>query len=252
MGGILDYIPGGSLLHCINPLVKLIIAFCLCVSCFLTANPLVVLCIILLTLAAAASAGVLRRELKILGGLAKFAALLFCIQVLFINAGDVMVALPFGIKITNDGVLFSLLFALRLLAMTLPLTLMLSVTQMSELASALVTAGLGYRYAFAFTTAVRFVPLFADEMHSIMEAQTSRGVEFDTRNIIKKIALLLPLCVPLVVSAVARADSGAMSAELRGFHLRTRKSGRHSNRLSYLDVIGLVCAFAIISATVLL
>ena len=53
-----------------------------------------------------------------------------------------------------------------------------------------------YRYAFTFSTALRFVPVFSQEMNAIMEAQTARGVEYDTRNPFKKLKLMLPLCVP--------------------------------------------------------
>lgn len=57
-----------------------------------------------------------------------------------------------------------------------------------------------------------------------MEAQTARGVEFDTRNPFKKMRLMLPLCAPLLISSVGRADATALAAEQRGFYLRTRES----------------------------
>ena len=57
-----------------------------------------------------------------------------------------------------------------------------------------------------------------------MEAQTARGVEYDTKNPLKKLRLMLPLCVPLLLSSVSKTDATALAAEQRGFYLRTRES----------------------------
>jgi energy-coupling factor transport system permease protein len=72
--------------------------------------------------------------------------------------------------------------------------------------------------------ALRFVPVFSQEMNSIMEAQCARGVEYDTKNPIRKLQLMLPLCVPLLVTSVGKTDATALAAEQRGFYLRTRES----------------------------
>ncbi len=61
-------------------------------------------------------------------------------------------------------------------------------------------------YAFAIATVLRFVPVFASEMNHIMEAQDgeTNGVEFDTKNPLKKLQLTMPLIVPLLVSSVKK------------------------------------------------
>lgn len=229
MGGFLDYIDGDSFFHKLNPLTKFIFAFLLCVACFVSSNHFFVLGIIALTLIMGFSAGVGARCLISLKTLLKLALMVFILQVLFIPDGNIYFYLPFGIPITDAGVSFSLLFALRLLASTLPLILMLSITQMSDLSNVLVEKlGIPYKYTFALTTALRFIPIFAAEMGDIMEAQTARGVEFDTKNIFKKIRLLLPLCVPLLISSVQKINSGALTASLRGFHYRRRGFGYKS------------------------
>ena len=107
-----------------------------------------------------------------------------------------------------------------LLAFTL-----LMVTPLGDLANACVEKlHIPYRYAFTFTTALRFVPIFSQEMTAIMEAQTARGVEYDTKNPFKRMRLMLPLCVPLLLSSVGKTDATALAAEQRGFYLRTRES----------------------------
>ena len=113
---------------------------------------------------------------------------------------------------------------LRLLGVALPLILMLMVTKLNDLANACVEVlHVPYRYAFTFTTALRFVPVFGQEMNAIMEAQTARGVEYDTKNPIKKLKLMLPLCVPLLISSVGKTDATALgrrAARLLPAHAR--------------------------------
>jgi len=248
MSGFLDYVPGNSFLHKLNPLTKLILAFLLCVSCFISENHFFVIGIILLNLIMAASAGVFKRSVKMLKALIKFSLLLFVVQILFVRDGNVLLSLPLGIVITDLGLSFSLLFVLRLFAATMPLALMLSVTQMSDLSNVLVSkVGIPYKYTFVLTTAIRFIPLFSQEMSGIMEAQIARGVEFDTKNFFKKIKLLLPLCVPLLISSVKKIDEGAISAELRGFNLRQKNSGYKAYNFSGLDFCALLLMAASIS-----
>ena len=240
MTGLLDYLAGETVLHRLHPLTKLFFAFALSASCFITQRPAVVAAVIMLILLLSLLAGgrtaapktdaapnetVIKRTLHILRSLSKLAVLLFVIQALFIGDG-VPVFSVWVITVTREGLIFSLLFALRLIAAALPLTLMFSVTRLSDLAAALTrTVGLPYKYAFVLTTALRFIPVFSTEMRGIIEAQLARGVDFETKNLVKKLRLLLPLCVPLLMSSVRRIDSAALSAELRGFHFRTRYSG---------------------------
>lgn len=253
MSGFLDYVPGSSPLHRLNPLSKLGLSLILCVCCFLSDVNLYVLGIIALNLMLAASAGIIKRALRMLLALIKFSVVLFILQVLFIRDGNVLFTIPPGITITDLGVSFSLLFVLRLIAATMPLATMLSVMQMSELSGVLVEKlRIPYKYAFGLTTAIRFIPIFMTEAADIMMAQTARGVEFDTRNFFKKIKLLLPLCVPLLVSSVKRIDRGAISAELRGFSSRKRGYSFHQYKMGLLDLAaGLLSAAAVYLAVII-
>lgn len=237
MGGFLDYSPGDSFLHRLNPLTKLFLSLMLCVSCFVTESLFFCLIIILLNLAMAASAGISGRAAAMLKALIKLCAFLFFIQIFFIGEGNIILSLPLNIRVTDRGVLFSLMMVLRLIGATMPLALMLSITKMNDLSNVLVgTVGIPYKYAFSLTTAIRFIPVFTAAMSGIMEAQTARGVSFDTRNIFKKIRLIFPLCVPLLVTSVRKIEGAAISAELRGFNLRTRKSGYKNYPISVADI----------------
>ncbi|MDR2607848.1 MAG: energy-coupling factor transporter transmembrane protein EcfT [Treponema sp.] len=253
MSGLLDYVSGNSLLHRLNPLTKLLLAFGLCVSCFLSMNHLVILGIIGFTLILSALSGVLRRSVRIFVSLIKLSIVLFVAQIFFVREGEVLIRFPFNIYITDSGLSFSLLFVMRLIAATQPLALMLSVTRISDISNVLVRCcRIPYKYTFVLTTAMRFIPIFSNEMTGIMEAQISRGVEFDTKNFFKKIRLLLPLCVPLLISSVRKIEGGAISAELRGFNLRGRLSGSKTYPFGPIDAVMLLLCAGIVAAAVIL
>ena len=87
-------------------------------------------------------------------------------------------------------------------------------------------------------------------MNAIMEAQTARGVEYDTKNPFKKMQLMLPLCVPLLVSSVGKTDATALAAEERGFYLRTRESSFKRYPFAGTDYVVLVLCVALIAVGV--
>lgn len=192
--------------------------------------------------------GIPRKTADLLAGLAKVSAFLFILQVVFVRSGT-----PLFLFVTDEGLHTAALVVLRLVDATVPLALMLNLTRMGDLSNALVKcAHLPYRYAFTLTTALKFIPVFMDEMKAIMEAQTARGVEFDAGSPMRKIALMLPLCVPLLVTSVQRTGQNAMAAESRGFYLRTRASGVRRYPFALRDAVACACAAcAVVAAMVL-
>lgn len=247
MGGFFDYVPGNSILHRLNPITKLIIALMLCVACFVTQSAIFCTLIIVLNVLMAYSAGISVRALRMLKVLVKFCLVLFLLQIFFIREGNIILHLPLNIIITDKGFSFSLLMVLRLIGATLPMSLMLSITKMNDLSNVLVrVVRIPYKYAFALTTAIRFIPVFSAEMAAIMEAQTARGVAFDTKNIFKKIKLLFPLCVPLLITSVRKIEGAAISAELRGFNCRVSDSGYKNYPFRAVDSVAVSFALLLI------
>jgi len=251
MKGFLDYVYGDTVLHRLHPLIKLLLAVLLSLSCFLTGSIWMLLLILALETGLGAVGGVRERTVGTLGTLTKLCAFLFVVQVLFIRQGKVVLALPLGLAFTDLGLRFSATLCLRLMGATLPLMIMLSVTKMSDLTNAMVAQlRIPYRYAFVFTTAVRFIPVLMREMGDVMEAQTSRGVALDG-GFLHKLRLIPPLCVPLLVSSVQRMEENALAAELRGFHLRTRGSGYKRYPLQGIDFLAVCLGLLTVAAAVL-
>ncbi|WP_321971540.1 energy-coupling factor transporter transmembrane component T [Paratractidigestivibacter sp.] len=247
MGSVIDYIPGNSLLHRLNPVTKLALAAAIIIATFLGDTYALLLALLVLTFALGAYAKASRGLVSLAKLMVPLAMVMLVLQTAFIRTGQ-----PVFAWATMDGLVTGSKAGLRLLGVALPLILMLSVTKLNDLANAVVEVlHVPYRYAFTFTTALRFVPVFSQEMNAIMEAQTARGVEYDTKNPIKKLQLMLPLFVPLLVSSVGKTDATALAAEQRGFYLRTRESSYKRYPLRAADFAVLACCAGLIALGVL-
>ena len=252
MKGFLDYKPGDSVLHRLDPLTKIFLSVCICAACFLGENHAFLVFLIGCDLLLGALGGVFDRAAGMLKGLLKISVFLFVLQLLFVRTGTPLLSLP-PLLVTDRGVMTGLRLVLRLIGATMPLALLLSVTQMSDLSGVLVQRlHVPYKYAFTLTTAIRFIPVFADSLSGIMEAQTARGVAFDTKNPFKKLGLILPLCMPLLISSVGRIHDTAAAAEMRGFTLRTRESQSRRYTFKSGDLFAALVAAALAVAGALL
>lgn len=75
-----------------------------------------------------------------------------------------------------------------------------------------------HELAMMMTIALRFIPTLLDETDKIMKAQMARGADFESKNIINRAKSMIPLLVPLFISAFRRADELAMAMESRCYH----------------------------------
>ena len=247
MKELFQYVPGQSLLHRLNPVTKLILTIVICAAAFITSSVFFLLGLLAVDLAIGLIAGVARKTLGILRGLMKIAVFLFVLQVLLSRQGT-----PVFWIITDRGLLTAATVVLRLVVVCMPLALVLAVTRVSDLSNALVQVlHVPYKYAFTLTTAIRFIPQFLEEMSDIMEAQTARGVEFDTKNTFRKIGLMLPLCAPLLISSVRRSEATAIAAEVRGFRLRTRASGCRRYPFALRDLLAFLLCLLLLAGSLL-
>lgn len=251
MAGFLEYVPGNSFLHAMNPVAKIACALFISVSCFCTSNLFFIVGVIVLDFVLAASCHMTRQALGLAKAVAVFSILLAIIALLSTPSGEMLAALPWG-YIGTGSIMAAITVVLRLIACAVPLFLVMYVTQLNDMANAFCKIlHCPYKYAFTFTSAVHFIPVFMNNMSQIMEAQTARGVEFDG-SFAKRIRLMVPLCVPLLVSSVRKTNSAAIAAELRGFDLRTSKSGYKDYPFSAVDIVCMIATLALIACAVML
>ena len=251
MRKFLEYVPGASFIHRMNPVAKLACALLISVACFCTTNLAFIAAILVIDAALAASCGMVREALGLARAVAAFSVLLALIALLTTPSGAVLVELPWG-YVGTGSLMAALLIVMRLVACAVPLFLVMYVTKLTDLANAMVKiVRVPYRYAFTFTSAVHFIPVFMNDMAGIMEAQTARGVQFDG-GIVRRIRLMVPLCVPLLVSSVRKTNSAAIAAEVRGFNIRTRESGYKEYPFARIDVAALAFSVLLVAAAVAL
>ena len=250
MDTVFSYVPGDSPLHKLNPLATFLCAFIVCIAVAVSGSIPFVAALVVLQLALAASAGVFGKCAKLVLGLGSLALIALVLQVVFVRTGTVYLEAG-PLMVTSDGLTSGVLVVLKVVCMVLPLTLAFMTTPLTALTNDLVSkCRLPYKYAFAFTTAIRFIPLFAEEMSGIMEAQKARGVQFDTKNIFKKVSLMVPLTVPLLVSSVKKTDAIAIGAELRGFSLRTRQSAYRKHPFRALDPVAVAACVGVFALAI--
>ena len=167
-------------------------------------------------------------------------------------SGAVLVELPWG-YVGTGSLLAALTTVVLLVAAAIPLFLVFYVTKMNDITNAVVKVlHVPYKYAFTFTSTIHFIPMFMNDMKGIMEAQTARGVEFDAGGIVRKVRLMVPLCVPLLVSSVRKTNSAAIAAEVRGFNLRTATSGYKEYPFVAADVAAMAGSLALVAIAVAL
>ena len=172
MKGFLEYVPGESFLHTMNPVAKLVAAFLLVIRLFCNKqlHPFGrgdrARCVM------AVQCKMVQQTIGLAKAVAVFSVVLALIALLFTPQGDVLVSLPWG-YIGTASVLNAVLIVVRLVACAVPLFLVFYVTKLTDMANALVKVlHVPYKYAFTFMSTVHFIPVFMNDMAGIMEAQT--------------------------------------------------------------------------------
>ena len=141
---------------------------------------------------------------------------------LFLTPGQQFVRVGF-IKITLEGIKTAGFMAVRLIFLIIGSSLMTFTTTPNHLTDGL-EKGMGplrkihvpvHEIAMMMSIALRFIPILLEETDKIMKAQSARGADFETGGLIKKAKSLIPLLVPLFVSAFRRANDLAMAMEAR-------------------------------------
>ena len=144
---------------------------------------------------------------------------------LFMTPGETLVSF-WIFKITKEGVVNAALMAVRLTYLILGTSIMTLTTTPNQLTDGLEKALMPlskigipvHAIAMMMSIALRFIPILIEETDKIMKAQMARGADFESGNLLKKVKSMIPLLVPLFVSAFRRADDLAMAMEARCYH----------------------------------
>lgn len=225
-----QYLPTGSRIHGLHPAAKLA-ASAVLLACLVASDSVAALAssaALLLALTAAARVP-LRYALRGVRRAVPLILLIGVLQILAIPLNDTgALLLRLGVvRVTTGDLHAAAAMALRLVSLVLLLSLATFVTGTRELVhgtelllAPLDRVGLpGHELALTLTVALRFLPILAIEAEHIAKAQVSRGADLgrSRRGVLRRTRLLLPLLVPLFLTALRRAEILAMAMEARGY-----------------------------------
>lgn len=245
-----QYYPADSVIHKLDPRVKLFstLIYIISLFCFKGVAALAIATIFLCGVIKAS--GVPFKFM--VKGLKAIMVLMLITAVfnLFLTPGETLVSF-WILEISKEGLTNAVLMAIRLTYLILGTSIMTLTTTPNQLTdglekSLMPLSKIGvpvHAIAMMMSIALRFIPILIEETDKIMKAQMARGADFENGNLLKKVKNMIPLLVPLFVSAFRRADDLAMAMEARcynGGEGRTkmkplRYEGR--DRLAYVIVI---------------
>ena len=256
-----QHFPGNSLVHRFDPRLKLVLTIAYIVLLFAASNPLgLTLSILFLGVmykVAKIPVKMIGKSLKPILPIVLFTAVL---NLFFVSGeGDPLVHFWF-LSIYAEGVRYAVLMAVRLMALIAGTSLLTYTTSPIVLTDAIeqLLKPLGklhfpvHELAMMMSIALRFIPTLIEETDKIMNAQKARGAQLDTGKMTDRVKALVPVLIPLFISAFRRADELAMAMECscyRGGTGRTRLKVLRCEKQDYIDLAVCIACFAVILAS---
>lgn len=220
-----QYYPVDSIMHRLDPRVKLMGTLVFLVALFVV-NSWTMYGVAALVLAALIKLS--KVPFKFMTKGLKSIVVLLIISIsfnLFLTPGEAL--FQFGIlKITREGLHIALQMGTRLVILVLGSSIMTLTTTPNQLTDGM-EKGLGifkkigvpvHEISMMMSIALRFIPILVEETDKIMKAQQARGADFESGNIIQRAKAMVPILVPLFISAFRRANDLAMAMEARCYH----------------------------------
>jgi energy-coupling factor transport system permease protein len=226
-----------SPIHNLDPRIKFIYVIAIFVSAILFDKIMPLALLFLLQLPFVFLAKVQKQWVRSLRGAAFLAAFIFIINVLttYLTHNYALAALD----VENAAAM-----TLRFVVLVESFSVFFLTTSPDHLGLALEQSRVPFEFAFAFTTAVRFVPVLAEEAQTIMDAQKARGLELEKGGLLKRIRNYIPILIPLIVSAIRRSLELAEAMESRAWGATKKRTNLYSLKLHKGD-------YALIAITVL-
>ncbi len=256
-----QFFPGESPLHKMDPRSKIILTVMYIASVFMVKNifGFALICAFTITLIAMSriSFVVVLKGLKPLLFVIAFTAIIN----VFWTRGEVLLVEFYFIKIYYEGVMLAIFMIIRIAALLAGTSVILTYTT-SPIA---LTGGIEkllaplskikvpvHEFSMIMTIALRFIPTLVEETDKIMSAQKARGADFSNGNIIQRAKSLIPILIPLFISAFRRADDLATAMECRCYRGGEGRTSMKVFKMRAVDYSGFICFALLITAVVLI
>jgi len=247
-----QYTYTNSLLHKLDPRVKILLVFSLVVFLFFVRTItgyliLFVFACSLVVLSKNSFSSVFRSLRPIL-----ILLLFTAVFQIFFTPGRLIFEWRF-IKITAEGLRLAIYISIRLILLSFFTFILTSTTSGIELTDgfeALISPLKIFRFpaeevSLMISISLRFVPVLFEEADRIMKAQMSRGAEFNKGSLVNRARSFLPLLLPLLLNALSRADRLAIAMESRGFVIGKKRTRYREMKLSRLDYVAIAITVSV-------
>ena len=243
-----QYFSGESYIHKLDARIKILLAIVFMVVIFCIKSMYGYLALVIFTLFMIAVSkipfGYMLKAVKPVLFFVIFTAIL---NVLFTKNGEVLWNAGF-LTITKAGVTNAIYMIFRITFLVMGTSLLTYTTSpieltdgMERLLSPFSKIGLpSHELAMMMSIALRFIPTILEETDKITKAQTARGADFESGNVLKRAKALIPLLVPLFISAFRRADELAMAMECRCYHGGSNRTKMNQPKFGVRDVVAVV------------
>jgi len=223
-----------SPIHRLDPRVKFFYVLVMFIAAIMFNELLALTALFFLQIPFVLVAGVQREWLRSLRGALFLASMIFVFNLIF------TVLYPTMYAPSASPIEYPLAMAIRFLVLVEAFSVFFLTTSPDHLSLALEQSHVPYEFTFAFTTAVRFVPVLAEEAQTIMDAQKARGLELERGSFLKRIRNYIPILIPLIVSAIRRSLELAEAMESRAWGASEKRTNLYVLRLKRGDFV-LVC-----------
>lgn len=229
-----QYFPGNSIIHRLDPRIKIICMIIYMAAIFTASSYLsfaaIALTTVLIVILSRLNVRIILKGMKPVVFIVAFTV----IANILWTTGEKPLLEFWIIKIYPEGIIYAFLMALRILCLIVSTFVLLTYTTspmsltdaIERLLSPFKKIGLPvHEFSMMMTIALRFIPTLIEETEKIINAQKARGADFESGNLVNKAKAMVPILIPLFVSAFRRADelAGAMECRLyTGGNGRTR------------------------------
>ena len=255
-----QYFPMDSVVHKLDPRMKLLFVTSFIVMVFLSNNFIsLAFCFGITALVIAISKIPLKSVLKGLKPIILIVVITSILQIAYVDSGIVLIDV-WKIKITSGGVLTAVFMALRISLLIVMSTMLTYTTSPTSLTNGLdrifapfKKIGLDFHtITMIMTIALRFIPTLIEEVDKIMSAQKSRGANFEQGSIIKRAKALIPLFIPLLFNSIRRAYELANAMTCRCYNGGKGKTTMNALKFTKSDYFSYVVMLLLIAAIIVL
>lgn len=255
-----QYYPAKSFVHKTDPRTKLLALIAFIVLLFVSNNFYSLFACAIVIIAAIIAARVpFLRVLRSVKGIL-FILIFTAVLNLFFHGGEKLLCEWWIIKIYQEGIIFTVFLMLRLFFLVMASSILTLTTTPVALTDGIESLLKPLKYikfpvhelALIMSIALRFIPTLIDETNRIISAQKARGADFESGNIFKRIKAIVPILIPLLISAFRRADELGDAMDARCYSGSKNRTKYKKLKFGVRDLVAVLIFAALIAGVVLL